>query len=639
MSRPPRIARVLIANRGEIAVRVIRACRELGIATVAVFSEADREALHVLMADEAFPLGPAPAAESYLAIDKIVRVAKGAGADAVHPGYGFLAENAAFAEACAAAGLTFVGPPPAAIRALGDKTAARRLAHRLGVPTVPGTLESVASDDEALRVAREIGFPLMIKAALGGGGKGMRLVRREEELAGALRVARGEAAGAFGDAAVYLERAIPAPRHIEVQMLADAHGHVLHLGERECSIQRRHQKLVEECPSPAVDAALRARLGEAACRLAAAAGYVNAGTVEFLVDADGHFYFLEVNTRLQVEHPVTELVTGIDLVREQLRIAAGEPLGYDQGDVRWRGAAIECRINAEDPFAGWLPSPGAIRRLRAPAGPWVRNDSGVYEGYTVPRFYDTLLAKLIVWADDRTAAIERMIRALGEYRVAGVRTTIPVLERIVAHPDFRAGRLDTGFLERLMPELRASADRHASIALRVARSPVKFVATIGDRVERVEVSGGGGRYRVTVGDQVWEVDARFAPPGSLSLLIGGVSYVADVTERPGECLVEVGSEAHAIRLDEETRHAIRTRGAAPPAAGGQTLTAPLPGRVTHVAVKPGDRVQTGDTLLIIEAMKMENEFKATGAGTVAEVRVEPGQPVNAGDVLLVIASS
>jgi acetyl-CoA carboxylase biotin carboxylase subunit len=465
MSRPPRLAKVLIANRGEIAVRVIRACRELGIAAVAVYSDADRDALHVLLADEAYPIGRPPAAESYLAIEKIVRAAKAAGADAVHPGYGFLAENAALAEACAAAGLTFIGPPPAALRAVGDKTAARRLARGLGVPTVPGTPEPVTDGDEALRLARELGFPLMIKAALGGGGKGMRLVRREEELAATLRMARGEAAGAFGDAAVYLERALPAPRHIEVQVLADAHGHVVHLGERECSIQRRHQKLVEECPSPIVDAALRARLGDAACRVVAAAGYVNAGTVEFLMDGDGHVYFLEMNARLQVEHPVTELVTGIDLVREQLRIAAGEPLGYAQDDVRWRGAAIECRINAEDPFAGWLPSPGTIRRLRAPSGPWVRDDSGVYEGYTVPGDYDTLLAKLIVWGADRAVAIERMARALGEYAIVGVRTTIPVLQRVVAHGDFRAGRLDTGFLERLMPELQGVPARHASIAL------------------------------------------------------------------------------------------------------------------------------------------------------------------------------
>jgi acetyl-CoA carboxylase biotin carboxylase subunit len=460
-----RIAKVLVANRGEIAVRIIRACRELGLGAVAVFSEVDREALHVLMADEAYPIGPAPATESYLAIERIVRVAKAAGADAVHPGYGFLAENAAFAEACAEAGLTFVGPPAAAIRAMGDKTAARRLARELGVPTVPGTLEPLGSDEEAVRVARELGFPVMVKAALGGGGKGMRLVRRPEELEPALRLARAEAGSAFGDPSIYLERAIAEPRHIEVQVMADSHGHVVHLGERECSIQRRHQKLVEECPSPVVDAALRQRLGEAACRVARTAGYVNAGTVEFLVDAEGNAYFLEMNTRLQVEHPVTELVTGRDLVRDQLRIAAGEPLGYAQGDVRWQGAAIECRINAEDPFGGWLPSPGTITGLRAPAGPGVREDSGIYQGYTVPRYYDTLLAKLVVWGADRSAAIERMSRALAEYRIVGLKTTIPLLKSVVSHPDFRAGRLSTGFLDRVMPDLMASEARSATIAV------------------------------------------------------------------------------------------------------------------------------------------------------------------------------
>jgi acetyl-CoA carboxylase, biotin carboxylase subunit len=476
---PLSIGKVLVANRGEIAVRVMRACRELGIGTVAVFSEVDRDALHVQLADEAYPIGPAPAAESYLNIEKIVGAAKSAGADAVHPGYGFLAENAGFAEACAAAGLTFIGPPPAAIRAMGDKIAARRLARELGVPTVPGTLEPVSGDDAARAAAHEVGYPVMIKAAMGGGGKGMRLVRREEELAAALRMARGEAGSAFGDASVYLERAIAEPRHIEVQVLADAGGHVIHLGERECSIQRRHQKLVEESPSPYVDAALRRRLGEAACRVARAAGYVNAGTVEFLMDARGEFYFLEMNTRLQVEHPVTELVTGLDLVREQLMIAAGEPLGLRQDDVAWRGWAIECRINAEDPFAGWLPSPGTITGLRPASGPGVRDDSGVREGYTVPRHYDTLLAKLIVWGVDREAAIARMARALGEYKIVGVRTTIPVLERIVAHEDFRAGRLSTAFLDRLLPGLQAESGRHGDIAI------IAAVVSHVDRLRRI----------------------------------------------------------------------------------------------------------------------------------------------------------
>jgi acetyl-CoA carboxylase biotin carboxylase subunit len=442
--------KVLIANRGEIAVRVIRACRELGIATVAVYSEADRESLHVLMADRAVAIGPPGPAESYLAIDRVVAAARATGAEAVHPGYGFLAENAAFAEACAAAGLVFIGPPPSAIRAMGDKVAARRTARRLGVPVVPGTETPVTDDAEAARVAASVGYPVMIKAAMGGGGKGMRLVRTAAELAGALRAARSEAGGAFGDSSVYIERYVEEPRHIEIQLLADAHGTVLHLGERECSIQRRHQKLVEECPSPFVSAEMRGQMGDAACRLAAAVGYVNAGTVEFLVDRQGAFHFLEMNTRLQVEHPVTEMVTGRDLVKEQLRIAAGEKLSFGQDEVTWRGWAIECRINAEDPLEGFVPSPGRIAGLRVPGGPWVRDDSGVYAGATVPRFYDTLMAKLIVWGPDRDAAVARMRRALGEYRITGVRSTIPVLERIMADGDFAAGRLHTGFMERLL---------------------------------------------------------------------------------------------------------------------------------------------------------------------------------------------
>jgi acetyl-CoA carboxylase biotin carboxylase subunit len=462
----PPFGKVLIANRGEIAVRIIRACREMGIATVAVFSEADRESLHVMLADEAVLLGPPPPAESYLAIAKILAAARATGADAVHPGYGFLAENAGFAEACGAAGLAFIGPPPAAIRSMADKTAARRLAVRMQVPVVPGTEEPLSDDAEAVRVAADVGYPLMVKAALGGGGKGMRLVRAPGELAGALRAARSEAGAAFGDAAVYIERYLDEPRHVEIQVLADGHGHVVHLGERECSIQRRHQKLIEESPSPFVTPELRRAMGAAACRVAAAAGYVNAGTVEFLVDGERRFHFLEMNTRLQVEHPVTELVTGRDLVREQLRIAAGEKLGFTQDDVVQNGWAIECRINAEDPYAGFIPAPGRITSLRPASGPGVRDDSGVYAGSTVPRFYDTLMAKLIVWAPDREAAIARMARALGEYKVVGVPTTIPILQHIMRDPAFVAGRLSTHFLDRLMGVDRPeAAGRRRTVAL------------------------------------------------------------------------------------------------------------------------------------------------------------------------------
>ena len=452
--------KVLIANRGEIAVRVIRACRELHIKTVAVFSDADRESLHVLLADEAVGIGPAPAVESYLVIDRLIAAARSTGADAVHPGYGFLAENAAFAQACQDAGLTFIGPPPAAIRAMGDKMAARRLAIKLGVSVVPGTEQPIADEAEAARVAGRVGYPVMLKAAMGGGGKGMRLVRAPGELPAALRAARSEAGAAFGDAAVYIERFVEEPRHIEIQVLADAHGGIVYLGERECSIQRRHQKLVEESPSSFVTPEMRRRMGEAACRVAAAAGYVNAGTVEFLVDRERNFYFLEMNTRLQVEHPVTELVTGRDLVKDQLRIAAGEKLGFGQNDVTLSGWAIECRINAEDPYASFIPSPGHVVELQAPGGPWVRDDTGVYAGCTIPRFYDTLMAKLIVWGPDRDAAAARMARALEEYKVVGVQTTIPILQRIIAHPDFAAGRLSTGFMERLLAADRPEAAGH-----------------------------------------------------------------------------------------------------------------------------------------------------------------------------------
>jgi acetyl-CoA carboxylase biotin carboxylase subunit len=440
--------KVLIANRGEIAVRVIRACRDVGIKTVAVFSDADREALHVRLADEAHPIGPPLASQSYLMIDRLVDVARRTGAEAVHPGYGFLSENTRFAEACGAAGVVFIGPPPAAIARMGDKTAARRAAMDAGVPVVPGTTDPVSSDEEALRAARDLGFPVLIKAARGGGGKGMRVVTAPEELGSAMRLARSEATSAFGDGAVYLEKVIVEPRHVEFQILADAHGEVLHLGERECSIQRRHQKLIEESPSPAVDGTLRADMGAAACRLMASAGYRNAGTVEFLLAPDGRFYFLEVNTRLQVEHPVTELVTGIDLVREQLRIAAGERLGYVQADVHSRGWAIECRISAEDPATGFIPSPGRVAAWRAPGGPWVRLDAGVDEGGEVPLHYDPLIAKLIVWGVTREDAVHRMSRALAEFSVGGVKTTIPFHRAVMRHPDFLAGRLSTAFVER-----------------------------------------------------------------------------------------------------------------------------------------------------------------------------------------------
>lgn len=448
--------KVLVANRGEIAVRVIRALREMGIASVAVYSEADRASLAVRMADEAVAIGPAPSAESYLRIEKILDAAAATGAEAIHPGYGFLSENDSFAAACRDAGLVFIGPSPEAIRSVGEKTAARRLAKQAGAPIVPGLEQPVTSMDEARAAARAIGYPVLLKAASGGGGKGMRRVDREEELEAALRDASSEAERAFKSAEVYIEKLLIEPRHIEIQVLGDEEGHIIHLGERECSIQRRHQKVIEECPSPLMleYPELRHRMGEAALRVARAAGYSNAGTCEFLVDAQRNFYFLEMNTRLQVEHPVTELATGLDLVHWQLRIAAGQPLTLGQEEIRWRGSAIECRVYAEDPEHGFLPSPGRIAALREPSGPGIRLDSGVYPGWTVPMDYDPLLAKLAVWAEDRPAATRRLLRALDEYAVSGIATNLAFFRKILVDSEFAAGRLYTGFIEDFFERTR-----------------------------------------------------------------------------------------------------------------------------------------------------------------------------------------
>jgi acetyl-CoA carboxylase biotin carboxylase subunit len=454
-----KIRRVLIANRGEIAVRVNRTLRELGVTSIAVFSEPDRAAFHVLTADEAYAIGPGPAAESYLNQRRILELAKRVRADAIHPGYGFFAENAAFARACEEAGIAFIGPRSQTIAGLGDKLAARAAARAAGVPLVPGSPGPVATLDEARAFARSIGYPLMLKAAAGGGGKGMRVVRSDAELEAAWALTRGEAKAAFGDDQVYVERAIERPRHVEAQILADGTGRVAFLGERECSVQRRHQKLLEETPSPAFTPALRARFADAACRIAKQVGYLNAGTVEFMLDENGEFYFLEVNTRLQVEHPVTEMVTGLDLVAEQIAIAEGAPLSFDDPPEP-RGWSMEARIIAEDPLTNFMPSVGRIERVRFPHGPGVRNDGGIYRGYEVPVFYDSLLSKLVVWGRDREQARRRMLRALDEYVIEGLRQNLAFHRWLLSHPEFIAGRLSTKFLdEHFRPEsLRPGAD-------------------------------------------------------------------------------------------------------------------------------------------------------------------------------------
>ncbi len=489
--------KILVANRGEIAVRVIRACRDLGLSSVAVYSECDRPAPHVRMADEAYPIGGNAPADSYLRIDRLIDVARRAGADAVHPGYGFLAENERFAAACRDAGLTFIGPSAEAIKVMGSKTAARQVAINAGVPIVPGTDEPLGPDvpeDRIAEIAGEIGYPIMVKAVAGGGGKGLRVVWSRAELGGAVRAARSEAAASFGDAAVYIERRLTRPRHVEVQLLADAHGTVLPFVERECSVQRRHQKVIEETPSPAITSGIRSKMAGAAAAIAAAVGYTNAGTIEFLLEEDMSFYFLEMNTRLQVEHPITEMVTGIDLVQWQIRIAQGEKLTIDpEAALTPRGHAIECRVYAEDPDSGFLPSPGRITALRVPSGPGIRDDGGAEAGADVPIFYDPLISKLVAWGADRTQAIARMRRALHEYEVVGIRTSLPFFRWVLSQPDFEAARFDTTYLDRLLkarrgePFVSAGEDYEEVAAIAAALHTVRAA----DRGRRI--AGGGSR--------------------------------------------------------------------------------------------------------------------------------------------------
>jgi acetyl-CoA carboxylase, biotin carboxylase subunit len=495
------VKKILIANRGEIAVRVIRACRDMAIRSVAIYSDCDRAALHVRMADEAWPVGPSAPRESYLRIDKIVAVAKRSGADAVHPGYGFLAENEDFAAACRDAGITFIGPSPQAIALMGSKTAARQAAIRAGVPVVPGSeepLDERVPDADAIAIANRIGYPVMLKAVAGGGGKGMRVVTSAEELPSALRAARSEAGAAFGDSAVYFERRITSPRHVEVQLLGDHHGTLLPFVERECTIQRRHQKVIEETPSTVVSPELRRRMTSAAVAVARTVNYTNAGTIEFLLDPGGEFFFLEMNTRLQVEHPITEMVTGVDLVQWQVRIARGEKLTLDADTLLTpQGHAIECRIYAEDPDNGFLPSPGRIQRLRVPDGPGVRDDSGMYEGGEVPIFYDPMISKLAAWGETRSQALARMRRALAEYEVRGIKTTIPFFEWVLHDQDFVAGRFDTGFIDRKLgarngDPLRVPDEEHQEFAAIAAA-----LAQIARARETAAAPSDASRWRAT----------------------------------------------------------------------------------------------------------------------------------------------
>ncbi|WP_028058033.1 acetyl/propionyl/methylcrotonyl-CoA carboxylase subunit alpha [Candidatus Solirubrobacter pratensis] len=583
-------AKVLVANRGEIAVRVIRALDELGIASVAVYSEADRDAQHVKRAGEAYLLGPGPAAESYLKIDKLLEVLERSGAEAVHPGYGFLAENAAFARALEEAGVTFIGPPASAIEAMGSKTRARELMQGAGVPIVPGTTEPVETVEDAARIAEEIGYPVAVKAAGGGGGKGFRVALEADKLKEAFEGAAREGEKFFSDATVYLERYLPDPRHVEVQVLADAHGGVVHLGERDCSIQRRHQKLIEESPAPLVDDELRAKIGRIAVDAARAVDYRGAGTIEGLLQ-DGEYYFLEMNTRVQVEHCVTEAVTGVDIVREQILIAAGEPMAFGQDDIRWHGHAIECRINAEDAAKNFAPAPGRIAHYREPSGPGVRVDSGVLTGSEITPLYDPMVAKLIVWDADREKATRRMSRALEEFEIEGLKTLIPFHKAIMASEQWAKGETCRDLIE----------DRSW---LKQLAFP-KVEKQDGDAPELIERD-----YVVEVSGKRFEVKVH------------------------GEA---AGAPAPAAGTDNTRPAPKREARRAPGGGGGDTLVSPLQGNVFKVLVEQGAEVEEGALIAIIEAMKMENEITAHKAGTIKELPIKEGGSVTAGDTIAVIA--
>ena len=580
-----------MANRSEIAVRVIRTCRELGIASVAVYSDPDRDALHVRMADEAYALGGTAAAESYLDVDKVLAVVRASGADAVHPGYGFLSENAGFARAVAESGMVFVGPPAAAIETMGDKLAARQAAAAAGVAPVPGNPDPVTSVEEVLAFGASHGWPVAVKAAHGGGGRGLKVLSTADGAAEAMASARREAMASFGRDELYVERYLSWPRHIEVQVMADGCGTVLAVGERDCSVQRRHQKLIEECPAPGLSEELRRRMGEAAVAVAASCGYIGAGTVEFLVE-DGEFWFLEMNTRLQVEHPVTEAVYGLDLVAEQLRVAAGLGLSFTADELVARGCAIECRINGEDPTGGrFSPSPGRITFLAAPGGPFCRFDAGFTSGDELSQYYDNLIGKLVVWGRDREEARRRMLRALDELVVDGVATTVPAHQLVLAAPDFIDVTHSTAWLEQRLDLSSLTASVAAPAPAPAAGEPA--------RVRRdVDVEVDGRRFNVAL----WVPDVMAAP-----------SPVA----RPGA-----------------TRP--RSRGGGASATDDATVTVPMQGTIVAVLVAVGDEVEAGQTVCVLEAMKMENQIAAGRSGTVAEVRVSPGEAVASGDVVVVI---
>ena len=662
--------KILIANRGEIACRIIRTCQRLGIRTVAVYSDADATALHTRMADEAVAIGPAPAAQSYLVMDKIIAAAKETGAEAVHPGFGFLSENAKFVEALDAAGLVFIGPPVKAIAAMGDKITSKKLAAEAKVSTVPGHPDAVEDEKLAVKIAGEIGYPVMIKASAGGGGKGMRIARNETEVREGLRSARNEARSSFGDERVFIEKYIEEPRHIEIQVLADAHGTTLHLGERECSIQRRHQKVVEEAPSPFLDAETRAAMGAQAVALAEAVGYRSAGTVEFIVDKHKNFYFLEMNTRIQVEHPVTELITGLDLVEWMIRIAAGEKLSFGQDDVHLNGWAVETRVYAEDPLRDFMPSIGRLVRYRTPGSPededvTVRIDSGVEEGSEISMFYDPMIAKLVTHAPDRLRAIDAMQAALDAYGIRGISHNIPFLTSVMTNPRFRAGELSTNFIAEEFPEgfqgSEVSAEnldiliavaailqqRRAAQAATISGQmdgalefdpamPADWVVMLGQDAHPRRVTPENGAYRVTGGgkDLLIEVGGRL---GDLVLpcFIDDRPVTVQVDRRgPALRLSYAGADIEALVLTPLAAKLAQRMPVKEPPDLSRYLLSPMPGLLMSLAVEEGQLVKAGQELAVVEAMKMENVLRAERDGKVAKIQAKPGESLAVDQAIL-----
>ena len=658
--------KILIANRGEIACRVIKSARKMGIKTVAVYSDADRNALHVKMADEAVHIGPPPANQSYIVIDRIMEAIRATGAEAVHPGYGFLSENMNFAAALEAEGVVFVGPPSPAIEAMGDKITSKKLAMEAGVSTVPGHMDLIADADEAVRIATQIGYPVMIKASAGGGGKGMRIAWNDEEAREGFQSSKNEAANSFGDDRIFIEKFVTQPRHIEIQVLADKHGNVVYLNERECSIQRRNQKVIEEAPSPFLDPATRKAMGEQACALARAVGYTSAGTVEFIVDGNRNFYFLEMNTRLQVEHPVTELITGIDLVEQMIRVANGEPLPFAQSDIGINGWAMESRLYAEDPYRNFLPSIGRLTRYRPPvegttaSGGIVRNDTGVYEGGEISMFYDPMIAKLCTWAPTRAGAIEEMRLALDTFEVEGIGHNLPFCSAVMDHPRFASGNITTAFIAEEYPDGFHGATLPDDLIARIAVS-VAAMNRVGE-IRRTRITGRLGNHErhvgadwvVTLAGQELPVTIAADRDGASVTIRDGATYRVESDWTPGQPLARIMVDGTPLVLKAPGGFRIRVRGAdlkvfvrtprqaelaklmpekLPPDTS-KFLLCPMPGLIVKINVEEGQEVQEGQALATVEAMKMENILRAERKGVVRKINASAGASLRVDDVIM-----